>query len=187
MLQWIPSHKNIKGNEIVDQAAKKAHEINNPISIPQDTKYTIKEIKSKNLKQWEIDLKRILNTKNYFIKDNDQKPWIRAKYRKLDTCLTRITTKHTRLKQHLYRIKMENDPFCRWCRNQEETIEHMILHCPRFNSQRTKLKQALTQINIQEFNTNLLITGANQTSIIKYYILRHTKIFLQRTRLIDII
>lgn len=24
MLQWIPSHKNIKGNEIVDQAAKKS-------------------------------------------------------------------------------------------------------------------------------------------------------------------
>jgi len=45
MVQWIPSHKNIKGNEIADLAAKKAHEINNPMSIPQDPNCIIKEIK----------------------------------------------------------------------------------------------------------------------------------------------
>jgi len=155
--------------------------------IPQDPNCVIKEIKIKNTKQWESNLKRILNTKNYLIKDNIQKPWARAKNRKLDTCMTRLITKHTRLKQHLHRMNMENDPFCRWCKNQEETIEHMFLHCPRFNSHRTKLKHALRRVNIKDIDINLLITGADQPSITKYYILRHTKIFLQTTKLIDII
>ncbi|XP_037774597.1 uncharacterized protein LOC119571289 [Penaeus monodon] len=186
-IQWIPSHKNIKGNEIVDLAAKKAHEINNPMSIPPDPNYIIKETKKKNNKQWESNLKRILSTKNYLIKDNSEKPWTRAKYRKLDTCITRLITKHTRLKQHLYRMKMDNDPFCRWCKNQEETIEHMLLYCPRFNSHRTNLKDALRRVKINDIDINLLITGADQPSKIKYYILRHTKIFLQTTKLSEII
>jgi len=44
-IQWIPSHKNIKGNEIADLAAKKGHELNNTMKVSQDPNYTIKEIK----------------------------------------------------------------------------------------------------------------------------------------------
>lgn len=84
-IQWIPSHKNIKGNEIADLAAKKGHELNNTMKVSQDPNYTIKEIKSKNFKQWESNLKRLLNSKNYLIKDNNIKPWVRAKNRKMDT------------------------------------------------------------------------------------------------------
>lgn len=57
MLQWIPSHKNIKGNEIVDQAAKKAHKIRYPITIHEDTKKQIKQMKKKKPEKLENSVK----------------------------------------------------------------------------------------------------------------------------------
>lgn len=132
MIPWIPSQKNIRGNEI-----------NNPMPVSQDLKYPIQEIKLKNFTQWEQNLKSILLTKDYLIKDNSIKPWIRARRRKLDSCITRILTKHTRIKHH-HRLKMENDPTCRWRKNPEETIKHMIKQWPRFNSQRGKRTSSLS-------------------------------------------
>jgi ribonuclease HI len=187
MLQWIPSHKNIKGNEIVDQAAKKAHKIRYPITIHEDTKKQIKQMKKKNQRNWKTQLNTILNTKNYLLQNTEPQPWLRSKNRKLDVCITRIITKHTRLNKHLHRMKITNDPYCRWCHNQEEDIEHLILHCPRFHSSRTKLKEALRKIKVINPNINLLFTGADLSPTEKFYSLRHTKIFLRKTKLTEII
>ncbi|XP_063601635.1 uncharacterized protein LOC134777703 [Penaeus indicus] len=187
MIQWIPAHKNIKGNEIADLAAKTAHNINETFNITKDISNVIKEIKNKSLKNWEEYLTNALNTKNYYLKNTSPQPWTRSKNRKLDTCITRIKTKHTRLKHHLHRIKIETDPFCRWCLNQEETVEHIFLHCPRFNSNRVVLLEALKKIKISNPNVKQLITGEDLPEDQKYYILRHTKIFLLKTKIIDII
>ncbi|XP_037778613.1 uncharacterized protein LOC119575191, partial [Penaeus monodon] len=132
-IQWIPAHKSITGNEIADLAAKKAHELENSITITQDTNNIIKDIKDKIKRQWEEQIQRTLITKTYYLKDNTPQPWSRSENRKLDVCLTRILTKHTRLKKHLHRLNLETDPNCRWCQFPEETIEHLTLQCPRFH------------------------------------------------------
>ncbi|XP_047491583.1 uncharacterized protein LOC125040863 [Penaeus chinensis] len=186
-IQWIPSHKNIRGNEIADQAAKKAHTITNPITIYEDKRKKIKQIRIKYLKKWETQLNSILNTKNYLLKNTEPQPWTRSKNRKLDVCITRLKTTHTRLNQHLHKVKIVNDPTCRWCHHQEENIEHIMLQCPRFHSYRTELMEALKRIKINNPNIDLLLTGADFSPIKKCYILRHTKIFLKKTRLIEII
>jgi len=82
---------------------------------------------------------------------------------------------------------METDPTCRWCQHEEETTEHLTLQCPRFNSHRKKLFESLKRIKIINPNMSLLITGAEYSPAKKYYILRHFKIFLQRSKIIDII
>ncbi|XP_042888110.1 uncharacterized protein LOC122263640 [Penaeus japonicus] len=185
-IQHIPAHKNIKGNEIVDLAAKKAHNITSPSNLIKDISNIKKETKLIFQNNWEKQLNRILSTKNYYIKNSNSQPWTRSKNRKIDICLTRLKTKHTKLKQHLNRIKIETDPFCRWCNIQEESDEHLFLHCPRFNSNRVKLLEALKKIKIINPTVELLITGGNQPTTKKYYILRHTKIFLQRTKIMNI-
>jgi len=172
---------------MADLAAKKAHELENSTTITQDTNNIIKDIKDKIKRQWEEQIQRTLITKTYYLKDNTPQPWSRSENRKLDVCLTRILTKHTRLKKHLHRLNLETDPNCRWCQFPEETIEHLTLQCPRFHSERTKLLEALKKIKITNPNIPLLITGENQPPAKKYYILRHMKIFLQRTRIINII
>lgn len=70
-------------------------------------------------------------------------------------------------------MKITNDPYCRWCHNQEEDIEHLILHCPRFHSSRTKLKEALRKIKVINPNINLLFTGADLSPTEKFYTLTH--------------
>lgn len=53
MIQWIPSYRNIKGNDMSDLAAKKAHGINRSKLIPQNPKCAMKGIELKNCKQRE--------------------------------------------------------------------------------------------------------------------------------------
>jgi len=84
-------------------------------------------------------------------------------------------------------MKIINDPLCRWCHIEEETIEHLILQCPRFHSNRTRLKEALRKIKINNPNIDLLSTGADLSPTEKFYTLRHTKIFLRKTKLTEII
>lgn len=57
--------------------------------------------------------------------------------------------------------EMENDPFCRCYKNQEEINENMMLHCSRLNSHKVKLILALRQVNLQDININVLITGGD--------------------------
>lgn len=59
-MQWIPLHRNIKGNEIADLAAKIAH-ITNPITVTQDSRKINKRHKTKNQRKMGI---KFTNTRN---------------------------------------------------------------------------------------------------------------------------
>lgn len=103
MLQWIPSHKNIKGNEIVDQAAKKAHKIRYPITIHEDTKKQIKQMKKKT------DYKQQTDDNTNTIQQTN--PNITQTYAKILTQTNNITpAQKTPTKQKNNTNRVENTP-----------------------------------------------------------------------------
>ncbi|KAG0692601.1 Transmembrane 9 superfamily member 3 [Chionoecetes opilio] len=45
-------------------------------------------------------------------------------------------------------ISKSPDPHCPWCRNVSETIEHLLLQCPRFHDHRVVLRSQLLALNV---------------------------------------
>ena len=43
-----------------------------------------------------------------------------------------MITGHTILKRHLHIMKIEEDPTCEHCQEDDETVEHYICHCEAF-------------------------------------------------------
>ena len=187
-LLWIPAHKGIQGNEIADQAAKKAHSLTQTTRILHDISATKKHIRNKCKEKWRTNLESLLRNKDYYLKTPKIEPHHTSTKRKLEVAIARILTKHTRLRYHMKRLNLEPDASCRWCNHHEETLDHLFLHCVRFLTPRSTLREALKSRKIKDPPTvQLLITGNHHPPEIKAYILRHTKIFLLKTHLIDIL
>ena len=73
---------------------------------------------------------------------------------------------HYDCNSYLFKTKQTKSAKCRHCDYQEETTTHILLHCPKFNVQRTKLMASVRQLDlepiIKTILTNKLLTLATQ-------------------------
>ena len=95
--------------------------------------------------------------------------------------LTRLRLGHTRLNAHLHRLRLVPDPHCPWCRTVEETIEHFLLHCPRFPSQRVLLRHQLRALDVLTFDLPTLLAAAGVHPSQQDSVIRLTCAFLRKT------
>lgn len=113
-LQWIPSHSNIRGNEVVDAAAKMALSEVNITPLPLSLSTATHLITHKCYSTWDGSLADALRTTTMgkYCHNSSPQPWMRKKSRVLDVALTHLRLGHTRLTTHLYRLGLTKDPFC---------------------------------------------------------------------------
>ena len=138
-LNWIPGHSNQPGNERADMLAKLGTERNivKPIPISEAT---VKE----EIKKWMIAIHQEDWTNPYkqdycrqtkmLLPEVNSKLWNQLKKyprSKMNT-ITQIYTGHSRLKKHLFRMKLAEDPICEQCLEEEESVEHFLCECPAF-------------------------------------------------------
>ncbi|MCG7877158.1 MAG: reverse transcriptase domain-containing protein [Candidatus Thiodiazotropha endolucinida] len=147
---WLPSHMNIRGNELADLEAKSALSlIITNLKIPfSDFKSNInKYISNKCQSTWEKETTNKLNE----IKQNFNSKCIFSNYsRKDQTRITRCRIGHTRL-THSFILKNEQAPFCVSC-NEPFTVKHFLIYCTEFNHIRPKY---FNVTNIKELFTNI--------------------------------
>ncbi len=64
--------------------------------------------------------------------------------RKTEITINRLTSGHSLLAEHAHRMKLPShpSPICS-CGNARETVDHFLLHCSNFSSQRDKLIAAI--------------------------------------------
>lgn len=184
VLQWVPSHTNIRGNEIADSAAKMAlTEVNiTPLPLPYST---AKRLISRTCHTaWDTTLRDTLRltTMGHYRSDSSPQPWIRQTSRVLDVALTRLRLGHTRLNAHLHRLNLAPDPYCPWCRGEEDTIQHYMIHCPRFHSHRVQLRSQLHTLNIHTFDLPTLLAATGVPPQQQPTVIRLTCAFLRKTR-----
>ena len=154
---WIPSHINIKGNEMADQEAKDAlnMDIAN-VKIPfTDKKQQINEfIMSECQTKWQ----QCFTNKLLTIKPNFNNKYHFYCKRKDQVILTRCRIGHSKF-SHVHLLNNERAPQCINC-NEPLTVKHILLNCTNFDRIRSN------HFNVD--NLQKLFLDIKQTTILEY-------------------
>jgi ribonuclease HI len=109
VLQWIPSHCGVEGNERADRLAKAG------------------------ASETQLDNKVTISEKKAIAKTLFRTPTVKDSYHQLtrqqQVVIFRLRTGHCRLNQHMYKkFRLTESPKCH-CGEDDETVEHVLQHC----------------------------------------------------------
>ena len=156
VIQWIPSHCGVFGNEEADKLSKQG-------SKQTQTEHPVSYAEAKTL------------LKNCFYKSwkesrgvTTERDGLNNLTRKQQVTIFRLRTGHCRLLSHLYKLKISHTDECQ-CGTAPQTPEHLLQNCPLFG----ELRQATWPEGL-EFKEKLW--GPAET-------LRLTADFIARTQL----
>ena len=125
---WVPGHVGIRGNNVVDLAAKHALEksISRRMAVPYSD---FKVLTSMNVKKlWQTEWERNRENKLYKIQRKVDGPIpSHGRNRREETILCRLHVGHTFL-THFYLLNGEEPPVCIPC-DQLCSIEHLLTEC----------------------------------------------------------
>ena len=184
ILQWIPSHKGIVGNDVVDQVAKNASMYNTLTTFPFEYNDLVKLVNKRlymfNLEYWNQVKDDLFYSKS--VLDISQWEWFSLNDRFYDVLLARFRSGDAGLNSDLFRIRQVDNPNCLTC-GVRENVNHFIFRCGNYNVQRRLLFQDLRQVGIQEnmVNLNLLLTGGNMTGRMRVKVMQIFVQFIKKT------
>jgi hypothetical protein len=158
-LQWTPGHEGIRGNEEIDQDAKKAAEGDSSpnrdlpaflrsSSLPLSTSAAKQSFQQLVMTRWKAEwtrskrhrkMQRLDDTmpSNKFLR------LISDLDRNQSSILLQLRTGHIPLNEHLFRIKKAISPNCPHCTDTPETVLHFLVKCPHYRHERQILRQKL--------------------------------------------
>ncbi|KAJ4430954.1 hypothetical protein ANN_19547 [Periplaneta americana] len=162
---WVKAHVGIFGNELADRLAKKAarEDTLHYSKIPMSgvTKTLREESLAKWENQWQL-AKNGAKTRRYFPQVSQRL----ALNIPLSAGLITMLTGHGRINAYYQRFRIIQDPTCS-CNNGEETVDHILLECSKYNTARNKLERI---INSKEGRW-----PPNRTDLITKYLKEYSK------------
>lgn len=185
MLQWIPGHIGVTGNETADAAAARGHYMDTTEVVP----FTKTDARS------HIRL---------FGKEEFKKLWISSTYHykplfKIDPCLRNISprnlprnieTLYHRIRLNVaytnkqrYKYGQISSPNCQQCLV-EEDLNHIFTSCPKYNEERLTLLTRIQQLTSEPYSFEKAL-GAWEQQPHQRRVLDALITFLHTTNLID--
>ena len=150
---WVPGHMDIEGNETADKAAKEAAKSKgNPGTVPFHYR-TLKSARNVVIKQtsrneWEQAWKNGKGTARHLRRITTSPQAKRGiviydgiSKRSQIAQIKRLRTGHCSLNQYLHRFGIEETPECTCNNGCIESVEHYLLHCPKYDRERDKLRK----------------------------------------------
>ena len=161
-MQFVPGHKQIKGNELADTAAKFAHQqqLESVSLAKSEWNATIHRSISK---QWQMHWTAMVEKTRKGIHFHDIKqrieywPWSTHESRRAEVALARMRIGHCGLNAYLRRFRLTEDPSCE-CGDAED-LAHYLFACHRHRSSREELKRQI-ELNGADFSFRGLLGGA---------------------------
>ena len=147
-IKWVPTHKNVKGNEAANHLAKSA--ITNgssattklPKLLTSSLPYSKSAAKQDHRSQTQAKIQCLwIQSKHYpHMKYTDPRSpspdyvvYISSLPRKLASLITQLHTGHIPLNKYLFCISKSPTPICPACQQSNKTVQHYILHCPAYH------------------------------------------------------
>ena len=123
ILQWIPSHCGVPGNEEADRLSKKGSKLQ---QVCQPASYL--EVKTIIKNCFNTSWKKRMNVEK-------EKDYLETLDRTQQVIIFRVRTGHCRLLSHLYRLRLAHTDECP-CGTDSQTPEHILQSCPSHNTLR---------------------------------------------------
>ena len=133
----------------MDKIAKEAHSLADFTNIPVPYQESITSCRRAIWNKWKIDRATELQCTKLgsYREENKLEPLDTSlKERKLNTSILRLRIGHCSLRHHLHKLKIEASPNCD-C-GQQETIDHVILNCPKYYTSRVNLRHSLYNLGV---------------------------------------
>ena len=147
-LSWVPGHCGILYNEMADQAAKQGCSLSENAESSECLSYS-------TLSKWIEDV----------LKQEWQERWLRCetgiftkeiipivpasiripKNRSMGISMIRCLLDNAAVANNLHKMKLNDDPNCE-CGKSRQTVEHILLHCEKFMSERLRLRTKIGAI-----------------------------------------
>ena len=153
VLQWIPAHCGIPGNERADSLAKAGSSLAQPqVKLSYREATTI--LKQEARQKWRRE--------NSY---NPEADAIRLLNREKATIIYRLRTGHCCLRAHLSRLHITDSALCA-CTQSEQTPAHILQNCPLFTAQRNQTWPEGADLNTKLWGsaTDLELTTSFVTS-----------------------
>ena len=140
VLQWIPGHTDIQGNDRADRLAKHGSLSEQPTKTT--SLQTVKQIIKRRYREDWMNMWATETTGRTVYKFMD-KPQLKDSYKFLErrdqTIIFRLRTGHIALNQHLNRINPQHPPMCPLYDHPKETVDHLLLDCLKLQQLREQL------------------------------------------------
>ena len=162
-LIWVPAHIGVEGNELADRYAKSAA---NRAEVGMAVNYSKAEvkciIKGEMKKKWQEEWDRGTKGRHlYRIQKVVGKMRDMGRGKKDEDIISRMRFGHTGLNSTLKIIGKHETGRCDYC-NRQETIEHVMMECPKYQQERQSLKERLESNKIKmEIKELLKLSSGN--------------------------
>lgn len=158
ILQWIPAHCGIIGNEKADEAAKRGLRLRNVRNIfftKHDASRLAKELVFRERSTfWSLP-----ENQHPFLHHVDPTLALRLPERlprQLETLLHRLRLNVAFTNTYRYRLGLTSNPYCDNC-GSPETVEHILLECPTYGKERNNLAQKIECLNHSSLTLKALL------------------------------
>lgn len=99
----------------------------------------------------------------------DVTAWSSRKHGEVDHYLAQLLTGHGCFRAYQVRFKLDDEASCPFCQTEEETVEHVFFHCPRFTEEREELERVLhTQLSPDSIVGEMIANEANWGAVANF-------------------
>ena len=139
-MNWTKAHIGTAGNELADKAAKDGLKVAQPLSVGFPKAHITSLLENYFYNLWKVEFQEYEGARMgklfYNGPDKNKAKYVCKLSRARLARFIRIISGHNSLFYFRSRIDPEIKPTCRFCLEDHETFDHLVNHCPRFNSYR---------------------------------------------------
>jgi hypothetical protein len=100
------------------------------------TQHARREVRPRSRSQWQEDWSSSTNGRWTHRLIPEISVWVDRRHGEVNFHITQVLSGHGCFRQYLHRVGHAPTPYCPECEEEEETVEHVIFHCPRFREGR---------------------------------------------------